>query len=109
MADNSMTFSNTLMQPKSQLITAGHVAAMKANQRGERLRTFNFPGFTCYRGKTRKGYWRLKFTSRKDRFAVKLKGFRYFIGKNLSTNRRQALSVVIRVVRGWSKLSRHLR
>ncbi len=94
-------FGLELHEDKSQLIAAGHVAAMRANQGGERLRTFNFLGFTCYWGKTRKGYWRLKFTSRKDRFAVKLKGLRDFLWKNLSANRRQTLNVVIRVVRGW--------
>ncbi|NTZ40944.1 group II intron reverse transcriptase/maturase [Enterobacter sp. JMULE2] len=86
---------------KSQLIPAGHVAAMKANQSGKRLPTFNFLGFTGYWGKTRKGYWRLKFTSRKDRFAAKLKGLRDFLWKNLNANRRQTLNTVIRVVRGW--------
>lgn len=67
-------FGLELHEDKSQLLAAGHVAAMRANQRGERLPTFNFQGFTCYWGRTRKGYWRLKFTSRKDRFAAKLKG-----------------------------------
>lgn len=94
-------FGLELHEDKSQLIAVGHVAAMRANQRGERLRTFNFLGFTCYWGTTRKGYWRLKFTSRKDRFAVKLKGLRDFLWKNLSANRRQTLNTVIRVVRGW--------
>ncbi|MEW9891300.1 MAG: group II intron reverse transcriptase/maturase [Candidatus Symbiodolus clandestinus] len=90
-----------LHSDKSQLIPAGHVAAMRATQSGSRLPTFNFLGFTGYWGKTRKGYWRLKFTSRKDRFAVKLKGLRDFLWKNLSTNKRQTLKTVIRVVRGW--------
>ncbi|EMW9312574.1 group II intron reverse transcriptase/maturase, partial [Salmonella enterica] len=65
------------------------------------LQTFNFLGFTCYWGRTRKGYWRLKFTCRKDRFAARLKGLRDFLWKNLSSNRRQTLNTVIRVVRGW--------
>lgn len=86
---------------KSQLIAVGHVAAMRANQRGEHLRTFNFLSFTCYWGTTRNGYWRLKFTSQKDRFAGKLKGLGDFLWKNLSANRRQTLNTVIRVVRGW--------
>ncbi|MQH38717.1 group II intron reverse transcriptase/maturase, partial [Escherichia coli] len=64
---------------KSQLIPAGHIAAMRANQSGKRLPTFNFLGFTCYWGKTRKGHWRLKLSSRKDRFAAKLKGLRDFL------------------------------
>lgn len=94
-------FGLELNEDKSQLLAAGHVAATRANQRGERLQTFNFLGFTCYWGRTRKGYWRLKFTSRKDRFAAKLKGLRDFLWKNLNTNRRQTLNTVIRVVRGW--------
>ncbi len=94
-------FGLELHEDKSQLLAAGHVAAMRANQRRERLPTFNFLGFTCYWGRTRKGYWRLKYTSRKDRFAAKLEGLRDFLWRNLSTNRRQILNTVIRVVRGW--------
>lgn len=76
-----------LHDDKSQLIPAGYVAAMKANQSGKRLPTFNFLGVTGYWGRTRKGYRRLKFTSRKDRFAAKLKGLRDFLWKNLNANR----------------------
>ncbi len=91
-----------LHDDKSQLISAGHVAAMRADLSGKRLPTFNFLGFTCYWGKTRKGYWRLKLTSRKDRFAAKLKGLRDFLRKNLNTTDiRLILNTVIRVVRGW--------
>ncbi|MGZ9909870.1 group II intron reverse transcriptase/maturase, partial [Escherichia coli] len=77
---------------KSHLLAAGHVAATSANQRGERLPTFIFLGFTCNWGRTRKGYWRLKFTSRKVRFAAKLKGLRAYLWKNLNANRRQTLN-----------------
>ncbi|WP_244175759.1 reverse transcriptase domain-containing protein, partial [Xenorhabdus vietnamensis] len=91
-----------LHSDKSQLIPAGHVAAMRADLSGKRLPTFNFLGFTCYWGKTRKGVWRLKFTSRKDRFAAKLKGLRDFLWKNLNTTDiRLILNTIIRVVRGW--------
>lgn len=86
---------------KSQLLPAGHVAALQAKQNGDRLPTFNFLGFTCYWGKTRKGFWRLKYTSRRDRFAAKLKGLRNFLWKNLNTNRVKTLQTVIRVVKGW--------
>lgn len=90
-----------LHDDKSQLLPAGHIAALKACQSGGRLPTFNFLGFTCYWGKMRKGYWRLKFTSRKDRFAAKLKGLRDFLWKNLNSDKRQTLNTVISVVRGW--------
>lgn len=87
---------------KSQLIPAGHIAAMRANQSGKRLPTFNFLGFTCYWGKTRKGHWRLKLSSRKDRFAAKLKGLRDFLWRNLNApNKRLVLNTIIRVIRGW--------
>ncbi|OWO79845.1 group II intron reverse transcriptase/maturase [Photorhabdus luminescens] len=95
-------FGLELRSDKSQLIPAGHIAAMRASQSGKRLPTFNFLGFTCYWGKTRKGFWRLKLTSRKDRFAAKLKGLRDFLWKNLNaTDKRLILNTVIRVIKGW--------
>ena len=69
---------------KSQMIPAGHVAASKAAKKGNRLPTFNFLGFTCYWGKSKNGYWRLKYTSRRDRFAAKLKGMKKFLHENLN-------------------------
>lgn len=41
-------FGLELYEDKSQLLAAGHVEAMRASQRGERLQTFNFLGFTRY-------------------------------------------------------------
>jgi hypothetical protein len=64
---------------KSQLILAGKLEALKAYNKGQRLPTFNFLGFTCYWGKARNNFWRLKYTSRRDRFAGKLKGMRLSI------------------------------
>lgn len=88
---------------KSQIITAGRIAASKAHQQGNRLPTFNFLGFTCYWGKARKGFWRLKFTSRKDRFATKLKGMKKYLRGNLNTeNTFGVIKSVIRVVIGWA-------
>ncbi|ODS23363.1 hypothetical protein AB835_09425 [Candidatus Endobugula sertula] len=87
---------------KSQVIPAGRIAALKAYQRNERLPTFNFLGFTCYWGRATKGFWRLKLTSRKDRFAAKLKGMRQFLRKHLNTrNTVGVIKTVIRVIRGW--------
>jgi hypothetical protein len=54
-----------------------------------------------YWGQTRKGYWRLKYTSRRDRFASKLKSLRDFLWKNLNADRITTLRTVIRVVKGW--------
>jgi len=87
---------------KSQLIIAGLGAAQRAHKQGTRLPTFNFLGFTCYWGQSRKGFWRLKLTSRRDRFITKLKGLREFLRKNLNTKHTgQTLKTIIRVVRGW--------
>ena len=92
----------TMHADKSQIIPAGRVAALQAHQQGKRLPTFNFLGFTCYWGKAVKGFWRLKLTSRRDRFSAKLKGMKQYLRKNL--NAKDTLSViktVIRVIKGW--------
>lgn len=87
---------------KSQIIPAGHIAALRAHREGKRLQTFNFLGFTCYWGKSRSGIWRLKYTSRKDRFAAKLKGLHKFLWENLNTEHpKDILKTVNRVITGW--------
>lgn len=87
---------------KSQVIPSGRIAAQKAHQRKERLPSFNFLGFTCYWGKAKKGFWRLKLTSRKDRFAAKLKSMKLYLRENLTTrNTLGVIKTVIRVIRGW--------
>lgn len=92
----------SLHTEKSNLIASGHIMALKANQRGERLPTYQFLGFTCYWGKTRNGYWRLKFTSRRDRFTAKLKGLRNYLQEQLNTTDTTAvLDTVVRVLKGW--------
>ena len=87
---------------KSQVLPAGHGCAQQMAKKGKRIPTFNFLGFTCYWGKARKGFWRLKYKSRKDRFATKLKGLREYLWKNLNAKQTgEILETVIRVVRGW--------
>ena len=88
---------------KSQVIPAGRIAANRAHQKGTRLPTFNFLGFTCYWGIAQKGFWRLKYTSRKDRFATKLKGMKTYLRENLNSDDTQGvIKAVIRVVIGWA-------
>lgn len=95
-------FGLQLHEGKSQIIAAGHRAAQRAKAQGQRLKTFNFLGFTCYWGRSLKGFWRLKYTSRKDRFAAKLKGMRAYLRENLNTKDTvQTVKRVIQVVRGW--------
>jgi len=87
---------------KSQIIPAGHTVACRAEAENKRLSTFKFLGFTCYFGKSRSGYWRLKFTSRRDRFSGKLKSMNIFLKKNLNTKDANAiLDTVGKGVRGW--------
>lgn len=89
-------------EEKSRLIPAGRIAALHASEQGTSLPTFSFLGFTCYWGQARNGFWRLKFTSRKDRFAAKLKGLKEYLSKNLNTkDTRSVIESVIRAVRGW--------
>lgn len=87
---------------KSQMISAGHVNAMKAERNGKRLPSFNFLGFTCYWGKSKRGYWCLKYTSRRDRFASKLKGMKQFLNENLNiADTQKFLEHVISGIKGW--------
>jgi RNA-directed DNA polymerase len=87
---------------KSQMISAGHLHALKAERNGKRLPTFNFLGFTCYWGKSKRGHWCLKYTSRRDRFSSKLKGMKQLLNKNLNVEDTQEfLKHVISGIRGW--------
>ncbi|MFO2681642.1 group II intron maturase-specific domain-containing protein, partial [Legionella pneumophila serogroup 1] len=55
-----------------------------------------------YWGQARNGFWRLKLTSRRDRFTAKLKGLREFLWKTLNTKHTgEILKTVMRVVKGW--------
>lgn len=95
-------FGLSLHLEKSQLLASGHATAMQANKDGKRLGTYKFLGFTCYWGKTRNGYWRLKFTSRRDRFTVKLREIREYLWDNLNTtDAAGVLTKVVQIMRGW--------
>ena len=87
---------------KSSIIPAGHTQALLANREKKRLPTFHFLGFTCYWGQSRRGFWSLRFTSRRDRFSAKLQGMKAYLRKQLITRDTPAvLNTVIRVVTGW--------
>lgn len=95
-------FGLEMHEDKSSIIPAGHAAAARASKAKQRLPTFNFLGFTCYWGRSRRGFWTLRFTSRRDRFAAKLKNMKDYLWKNLTTSDTPGLiKTVIRVVRGW--------
>ncbi|MEO8402662.1 MAG: reverse transcriptase domain-containing protein [Gammaproteobacteria bacterium] len=87
---------------KSQMISAGHLNAVKAERNGKRLPTFNFLGFTCYWGKSKRGYWCLKYTSRRDRFSSKLRSMKQFLNENLNVeDTQELLKHVISGIKGW--------
>jgi len=90
-----------LHEDKSSMIRSGKQAAKEAELRGERLPTYKFLGFLCYWGKSRNGWWRLKFKSRSDRFAGKLKGLRRYLKENLNEETHKTLERVKKVVAGW--------
>lgn len=95
-------FGLEMHEDKSQLIAAGHLHAAKAERNLKRLPTFKFLGFTCYWGKSKNGYWCLKYTSRRDRFTGKLKGMKLFLNKNLNTRDALALlKLVVVGIKGW--------
>ncbi len=90
-----------LHEDKSSMIRSGKQAAKEVELRGERLPTYKFLGFLCYWGKSRNGRWRLKFKSRSDRFAGKLKGLRRYLKERLSEETHKTLERVKKVVVGW--------
>lgn len=93
----------SIHEGKSQIIKSGRDQAAKAAARGEKLKSYNFLGFTCYWGKSWKGkIWRLKYTSRKDRFTTKLKGLRKYLKENLNKqNKALVISMALRIIKGW--------
>ena len=95
-------FGLELHLDKSQLIESGCKAAVRANKNGTHVGIYKFLGFTCYWGKAKKGFWRLKYASRGDRFRATLKRIRQFLWKHLNTNNADdLLSRVKRMMQGW--------
>lgn len=90
-------------EAKSQMLESGSHHAKNLAKQGKKIRTYNFLGFTCYWGKSRDcKTWRLKYTTRRDRFTEKLRGMKEYLRSYLNKgNKTQVLSQVISVVRGW--------
>jgi RNA-directed DNA polymerase len=94
-------FGLELHEGKSSIIPSGRKAAEQANKRGEQLPIYKFLGFICYWGRSRKGAWRLKYKSRGDRLAAKLKGLRSHLKDCLNEDTHSVTKRVIRIIRGW--------
>ncbi|WP_050897503.1 reverse transcriptase domain-containing protein [Orientia tsutsugamushi] len=88
-------------EAKSQMIKSGRDHAANLAKQDKKISSYNFLGFTCYWRKSRFGItWRLKYTSRRDRFTEKLKGLRKYLRSQLNKqDKTQTLSQVIRVIR----------
>jgi RNA-directed DNA polymerase len=94
-------FGLKLHEDKSSMIQSGSKAAEEADRRGERLPVYKFLGFICYWGKSRNGWWRLKYKSRADRLAGKLKGLRTYLKERLSEETHKTLERAKSIVGGW--------
>lgn len=94
-------FGLTLHEDKSSLIRSGRGSAAEAAKRGERLSVYKFLGFTCYWGKSRKGWLRLKYKSRSDRFTAKLNGLRKYLKENLNQKTHVVIKRAKSIVTGW--------
>jgi group II intron reverse transcriptase/maturase len=91
-----------LHEGKSRILASGSAAAKRAEQRGERIPTYQFLGFTCYWGKAQKGFWRLRYRSRADRFTRSLQEIRSYLREELNTmDVVETLKGVGRRVQGW--------
>jgi RNA-directed DNA polymerase len=96
-------FGLEINEAKSQIIKSGRYHAEELAKQGKKIPSYNFLGFTCYWGKSRFGTtWRLKYTTRKDRFTEKLKGLRRYLRRNLNKRQKaEILERVIKGIRGW--------
>lgn len=93
----------SMNEAKSQIIKSGRYHAEALAKQGKKIPSYNFLGFTCYWGKSRFGStWRLKYTTRRDRFTEKLKGLRTYLKNNLNAHKKaEILGRAIKVIRGW--------
>lgn len=94
-------FGLELHEGKSSIIPSGRKAAELAKKRGEQLPSYKFLGFICYWGRSRRGVWRLKYKSRGDRLAAKLKGLRSHLKDCLHEDTHSVTKRVIRIIKGW--------
>lgn len=94
-------FGLKMNENKSSIIKSGAKHALNAKRNGERLSTYKFLGFKCYWGQSRSGQWRLKYKSRDDRIASKLKSIRQDLRKCLHVETHIVIEKVKRVVVGW--------
>ncbi len=86
---------------KSSFMRIGSPVAKEAERKGEKRPTFSSLGLTGYWGKSRKGFWRLMYKSRRDRFTEALKRTRADLRENRNKDMKWTLMGVVRQVKGW--------
>jgi group II intron reverse transcriptase/maturase len=95
-------FGLEMHEAKSALLPFGRMTASLMSETKQKMPTFMFLGFTCYWGRALKGFWRLKYTSRKDRYTATLKQFRKLLRENLNTeDEAYLMRSIIRRMKGW--------
>ncbi len=95
-------FGLEMHEEKSALLPFGGKMASLMVAANQKMPTFMFLGFTCYWGRARKGFWRLKYKSRKDRFTATLKRLKTYLRENLNTDDEEGLMrSIIRRMKGW--------
>jgi RNA-directed DNA polymerase len=95
-------FGLELHEAKSGIWASVSKVAKRYELAGKKMSTYMFLGFTCYWAKARKGFWRLKYTSRRDRFKAKLKGIKSFLDENRNVGDTDGLlKRVVRGIKGW--------
>ena len=95
-------FGLEMHEEKSALLPFGRRTATQIAELNQKMPTFMFLGFTCYWGRARKGFWRLKYKSRQDRFTATLKRLKTYLREHLNTEDEEGLiRSVIRRMKGW--------
>lgn len=86
---------------KSRIMLSGSKIAEHASKTNTRIPTYKFLGFVCYWGKSRAGFWRLKYKSRSERVTNSLKELRKFLKQSIVQETTAVIKGVNRRVRGW--------
>ena len=95
------TFGLSLASEKTRVIEFGPLALPRAEERGEKVETFDFLGFTHYCGRTRDGKrFRMKRKTVGKRFTAKLKGMKEWLKHNRHRPIRELMPTVAAKLRG---------
>lgn len=91
-----MKFNLELAEDKTRLIEYGRYAKINAENKGERVATFNFLGLTHYLGLSVKGKQRTKRRTDRKKFQLKIKAMNDWLKKNRNAMTLQDLWKILR-------------